>query len=85
MQVVLKKLKNIKLLKRYITGQREAEILKNKNKKKNKKKKTKKHRDFSQEKKQMERKNDTVRFLASPKSGTIVRLDIRFPLSFLLP
>ena len=30
----------------------------------------------------MERKNDTVRFLASPKSGTIVRLDIRFPLSF---
>ena len=71
------KLKNVKLLKSYITGQREAEIL-------NKKKNTKKHRDFSQEKKQMERKNDAVRFLASPKSGTIVRLDIWFPLSILV-
>ena len=39
--------------------------------------------DFSQEKKQTERKNDPVRFLAfevTPKSGTIVRFGIRFPL-----
>ena len=65
------KLKNIKILKRNITGLREVEILKN-------------HRDFSQEKKQTERKNDLVRFLAfevTPKSGTIVRCGIKFPLS----
>ena len=64
------KLKNIKLLKRHITGLREVEILK-------------KHRDFSLEKKQTERKNDLVRFLAfevTPKSGAIVRFGIRFPL-----
>ena len=65
------KFKNIKLLKRNITGLREVEILK-------------KHRDFSQEKKQTERKNELVRFLAfevTPKSGTIVRFGIKFPLS----
>ena len=65
------KLKNIKILKRNITGLREVEILK-------------KHRDYSQDKKQTGRKNDLVRFLAfevTPKSGTIVRFSIRFPLS----
>ena len=65
------KLKNIKILKRNISGLREVEILK-------------KHRDFSQEKKQTERKNDLVRFLAFeviPKFGTIVRFGIKFPLS----
>ena len=65
------KLQSIKLLKRNITGLRDVEILK-------------KHRDFSQEKKQTERKKkDRVRFLAfevTPKSGTIVRFGIRFPL-----
>ena len=44
------KLKNIKILKRNITGLREIEILK------------KKHRDFSQE--YTEQKNDLFRFLA---------------------
>ena len=66
------KLKNITILKRNITGLREVEILK------------KKHRDFSQEKKQTERKNNLVRFLAfkvTPKSGAIVRYGIKFPLS----
>ena len=66
------RLTNIKILKRNITELREVEILK------------KKRRDFSQEKKQTERKNDLVRFLAfevTPKSGTIVRNDIKFPLS----
>ena len=65
------KLKNIKILKRNISGLREVEILK-------------KHRDFSQEKKLTERKNDLVRFLAfevTPKSGTIVRFGKKFPLS----
>ena len=40
--------------------------------------------DFSQEKKQSERKDDPVRFLAfevTPKSGTIVRFGISFLLS----
>ena len=66
------KLMNIKILKRNITGLREVEILR------------KKHRDLSQEKKQTERKNDLVGFLAfevTPKSGTIVRFGIKFPLS----
>ena len=43
-------------------------------------------RDFSQEKKQTERKNVTARFLAfeaTPLSGTIVRIDTRFPLSII--
>ena len=65
------KLKNIKILKRNITGLREVEILK-------------KHRNFSQEKKLTERKNDLVRFLAfevTPKSETIVRFATKFPLS----
>ena len=72
------KLKNVKLLKRYVTGQREAEILNKKTQKKNKNK----HRDFSQEKKQMERKKMILfGFWRLQKSGTIVRLDTRFPLS----
>ena len=66
------KLKNIKILKRNITGLREVEILK-------------KHRDYSQKKEtDGTKKNDLVRFLAfevTPKSGTIVRYGIKFPLS----
>ena len=46
------KLKNIKILKRNITGLREVKIL------------GKKNRDSLQEKKQTERKNDLVRSLA---------------------
>ena len=64
------KIKNIKILKRNISGLHEVEILKN-------------HRVFSQEKKQTERKNYLVRFLAfevTPKSGTIVRFGLRFPI-----
>ena len=60
------KLKIIKILKRNITGLREDEILKI-------------TQDFSQEKKQTERKNDTVR--SDSIVRVIVRFGIRFPLS----